>query len=110
VYRAITAGLRGFELTGEYPMAVVDVPLLYETGAEEKFDRVIATTCPEALQIERLRARGLSEEQARQRMAAQWPADRKAARADVVIRTDGLYEDTDKQVERALASLASGAS
>src|SRR5258708_20865998 len=32
VYRAVTAGLRGFQLSGSYPMAVVDLPLLYETG------------------------------------------------------------------------------
>src|SRR5258707_856948 len=40
VYRAIEAGLRGFALIGAGPFAVVDVPLLYETGAHEKFDRV----------------------------------------------------------------------
>ena len=36
VYRAIAAGLRGLELLGD-PVAVVDVPLLYETGAEKDF-------------------------------------------------------------------------
>src|SRR5882672_10485660 len=43
VYRAIAAGLRAFELLGDYPLAVVDVPLLFETGAEKDFDRVIVT-------------------------------------------------------------------
>src|SRR5215831_15540616 len=71
VYRAITAGLRGFELIGNAAYAVVDVPLLYETDAAEKFDRVIATLCPEAAQLERLAARGLSERAASQRLAAQ---------------------------------------
>src|SRR3954469_19314492 len=41
VHRATEAGIRAFELTGGYPMAVVDVPLLFETGGEKKFDRVI---------------------------------------------------------------------
>src|SRR5881394_2271952 len=45
VYRAITAGLRGFELVGDGAFAVVAVPLLYETGAEKGFDRVIVTAC-----------------------------------------------------------------
>src|SRR5882762_6206784 len=54
VYRAIAAGLRGFQLSGPYPMAVVDVPLLYETGHERDFDRVIVTTCAQDLQLARL--------------------------------------------------------
>src|SRR5687767_15069107 len=40
VYRAVAAGLRGFELIGGSPFAVVDVPLLYETGHQSDFDRV----------------------------------------------------------------------
>src|SRR5437870_4989221 len=46
VYRAITAGLRAFELLGASPLAVVDVPLLYESGHAGDFDRVIVTACP----------------------------------------------------------------
>jgi dephospho-CoA kinase len=47
VYRAITAGLRAFELIGGSPLAIVDIPLLYETGRHgADFDRVIATVCP----------------------------------------------------------------
>jgi dephospho-CoA kinase len=98
VYRAIVAGLRGFELLGGYPFAVVDVPLLYETGAEQQFDRVIVTVCPEAMQMARLAERGMSEEAARQRLAAQWPIEKKAQRADFVIRTEGTFEETDRKV------------
>src|SRR5205807_6553871 len=54
VYRAIQAGLRGFELLGGYALAVVDVPLLFETGHEKDFDRVIVTACPAPMQIARL--------------------------------------------------------
>src|SRR5437870_2080769 len=81
VYRSIEAGLRAFDLIGGSPFAVVDVPLLYETGAEDKFDRVIVTLCPESMQIARLVERGSSAEAARQRIAAQLPAADKAARA-----------------------------
>lgn len=106
VYRAITAGLRGFELIGNATYAVVDVPLLYETGAAEKFDRVIVTLCPESAQLERLAARGLSEQAARQRLAAQWTASEKAARADFVIHTGGTFEDTNRQVDNVARTLA----
>jgi dephospho-CoA kinase len=107
VYRAITAGLRAFELIGGAPLAVVDVPLLYETGADEKFDKVIVTSCAPATQIARLVARGLTEDEARQRLAAQWATDEKAARADFVVRTDGAYEETDRQIDGVLQSLVS---
>jgi dephospho-CoA kinase len=98
VNRAIAAGLRAFELTGTR-IAIVDIPLLYETGGESRFERVVATVCTPAVQLTRLRERGLSEAEARQRLAAQMPAEEKAARADLVIRTDGTFEETNAQVE-----------
>jgi dephospho-CoA kinase len=105
VYRAIQAGLRGFELVGDGAFAVVAVPLLFETGAEDKFDRVIVTACSPETQVSRLRERGLSEEAARQRLAAQWPTEKKAARAHHVVNTDGTFEDTKRQVDEIYQAL-----
>jgi dephospho-CoA kinase len=108
VYRAIDAGLRAFELVGGYEMAIVAVPLLYETGHAADFNRVIVTACPEPLQVRRLLDRGgLSEEEVRQRLAAQWPGGEKARRADFVIRTDGTFDQTNLQVEKVYRSLRS---
>jgi dephospho-CoA kinase len=104
VYRAIAAGLRAFELMGE-SVVVVDVPLLYETGHEGDFDRVIVTVAPAGAQIERLAERGIAEPDARLRIAAQMPTDDKAARADFVIRTDGTFEDTERQVQEILQKI-----
>jgi dephospho-CoA kinase len=108
VYRAIQAGLRAFELLGPSPLAVVDVPLLYESGHAADFDRVIVTACSPEVQLARLLERGMSESEARQRLAAQWPTEEKMARADFVIRTDGRYEETERQVEEVLARLGKG--
>lgn len=105
VRRAIAAGLRAFDLLGDVPLAVVDIPLLFETGYRGDFDRVIATVCPVEMQIERLGRRGLAADAARQRLAAQRPAADKAARADFVIMTDGTFEETDRQIDQVLASL-----
>jgi dephospho-CoA kinase len=106
VYRAITAGLRAFELVGDSRLAVVDVPLLYESGGAGDFDRVIVTACPPEMQLARLKKRGMSETDARQRIAAQWPTEKKAALATFVIRTDGTFEETERQVEQLLGVLA----
>jgi dephospho-CoA kinase len=108
VYRAISAGVRAFELIGEAKIVVVDIPLLYETGHAEQFDKVIATVCPPDMQLARLKARGLTDAEARQRLAAQMPAVDKAARADYMIRTDGTFEETNAQVDRILNLLAAG--
>jgi dephospho-CoA kinase len=79
--------------------ALADIPLLFEVGRDRDFDAVIVAACDPDTQIRRVRERdGLSEEDARQRLAAQWPIDEKVRRADHVIRTDGTLDDTDKQV------------
>jgi len=105
VYRAIAAGLRAFQRLGDSELAVVDVPLLYETGHASEFNRVIATVCSLEVQRARLERRGLTPESIDQRLAAQLPAAEKAIRADFVIRTDGHYEETEVQVERVLKAL-----
>ena len=104
VHRAIAAGLRAFELTGS-PIAIVDIPLLYETAGERQFDRVVATLCSPATQLARLLARGLSETAARQRLEAQIPAEEKASRADFVVHTDGAFAETDSQVDAIWSQL-----
>ena len=80
--------------------AIADIPLLYETGQEHEFERVIVCACDPAEQFRRLVARdGLSAEAAGARLAAQWPIAEKVARADYVIWTDGEFADTAEQVK-----------
>ena len=104
VYRAIQAGLRAFEKSGD-PLAVVEIPLLYESGHAGDFDRVVVTVCSDETQLRRLTARGLTEERARQVIAAQKPTAEKAALADFVVRTNGEKADTDAQVRDILSRL-----
>jgi dephospho-CoA kinase len=105
VYRAIAAGLRAFELTERPRLAVVDIPLLFETGRASDFDAVVATVCRAEVQISRLIARGMSESDARRRLAAQLPADEKARRANYAIDTSGSYDETNARVADILAQL-----
>jgi len=80
-------------------LAIADIPLLYETGRDRSFDAVIVTTCEPATQIRRVMARdGVTEVEALQRIAAQMPVEDKVRRATYVIRTDGTFEDTNRQV------------
>ena len=106
VYRAIAMGVRAFEMMGD-TLAIVDVPLLYETGAEKQFDRVIVTACPPEMQLARLLERGLTEAAARQRLAAQWPTEKKTSHADFVVNTGGAFAETDAQIARLTQLLRS---
>jgi dephospho-CoA kinase len=74
------------------PLGVVVIPLLFETHAESSFDKIICVACTAGSQQERLRARGWSTEQIRQRIAAQWPVEQKIARADFVVWTEGTLD------------------
>lgn len=104
----IAEGVRpGFRQTGQTPslirppasFLVADVPLLYETGHAGDFDRVVVAACRPDQQLERLMARaGVSEAEARQRIATQLPIGDKARRADYVIDTSGDMTGTDRQV------------
>ena len=105
VGRAIIAGLSAFERTSAAPFAVVGVPLLHETGRAGQFDRVIATLCATETQRQRLIERGLSAAEADRRIAAQLPAVEKTKGADWVIRTDGTFEDTNRQVDEVYRAL-----
>jgi dephospho-CoA kinase len=87
-------------------IAIADIPLLFETGHEHEFDRVIVAACDPAEQLRRLAARdGLTREAAQARLDAQWPIEEKVARADHVIRTDGGFGETDREVRRILERL-----
>ncbi|MCX8156410.1 MAG: dephospho-CoA kinase [Verrucomicrobiae bacterium] len=84
---------------------VVVIPLLYETGAAHEVDKVACVACSPGTQALRLKARGWTEEHARQRIAAQWPVEEKIRRADFVIWTEGSLAAHQAQVERVVRSL-----
>jgi len=88
-----------------HPLAVVVIPLLFETGAESSFNKIICVACSAATQRERLLARGWAPRQVDQRLAAQWPVEQKIARADFVVWTDGTLDVHTQQLEQIMASL-----
>jgi dephospho-CoA kinase len=89
-------------------VAIADIPLLFETGHNHDFDEVIVAACDPEEQIRRVMARdGLSNADARARLAAQWPIGEKVARATHVIWTDRGFGETDRQVGEIYARLSS---
>ncbi len=90
---------------GTRDAAFVEAALLVEAGYLKNLDGLVVTWCRPEQQLERLRARGFSEEDARSRIAAQLPVDEKLRYATEKIDCSGSLEDTRKQVEALAAKL-----
>lgn len=79
--------------------AVMDIPLLFETGQEQSFDVVVVVSAPAETQRRRVLARpGMSEEKLNAILSQQMPDIEKRARADYIISTDRSLEDTRAEV------------
>jgi dephospho-CoA kinase len=108
IHPVVRRGIAAFfeRLPPETGAAVADIPLLFETHQERRFDRVVVVACPPAMQVERVMERdGIAREDAERRIAAQLPIDEKVRRAHFVIRTDGTFAETDAQVARLVDAL-----
>jgi len=97
--------LAGLARDGNAEVAVAMIPLLYEVGVEGEFDCVVTVGCGERTQFARLAAKGFSESQARARMHAQWPMQRKMDLADFVVWNDGSREVLDQQADIIWATI-----
>src|SRR5271165_4056483 len=73
-------------------VAVVVIPLLFETAAAASFDRVICVACSAASQFSRLRARGWDAVEIEKRRQSQWPVEKKVELANHVVWTEGSLE------------------
>ena len=89
---------------------VQDIPLLFENGYEPLFRATILVYVPPDLQVVRLVARGMSEADARARIANQMPIDSKRARATYVIDNSGPREETRAQTARVWTEITASRS
>jgi dephospho-CoA kinase len=90
---------------GSPDFAFEDAALIMEAGLKNSFDCVIVCWCRPEQQIARLKERGLSQQEAELRIAAQMPMDEKKKLADEVIDCSGSIPETEKQVGVVLEKL-----
>ncbi|MEU2109837.1 dephospho-CoA kinase [Streptomyces sp. NPDC019507] len=102
-------GARSAELeaaAGPDAVVVHDVPLLTENGLAPLYDLVVVVDAAPETQLDRLvRQRGMTESEARARMAAQATREQRRAIADVLIDNDGPREALEPQVRTVWAEL-----
>lgn len=106
VFRLEEQHMRSIGARHPAAIAVVEAAILIETGRYKVFDRLILTTCEEALQIQRgMRRDGLSAEEIRARLNEQMPFSEKRPYANYIVDTSGAKEHTLRRVEEIYREL-----
>lgn len=90
-------------------LVVLDIPLLFETGGEERVDTVVVVTCDPQVQRERVLARpGMTEEKLAMILSRQMPDAEKRQRADFLVDTGTGIDAARQRVRQIIGSLRSG--
>ena len=102
-----------FEQQKDVPFVFVAIPLLFETGMEDLFDKIIIVYAEDEIRLKRLIARnGYSEDYAKKRMFSQIPQEEKFAFVDYIIDNNGseeeLFDATRKVLEELFAEITLG--
>jgi dephospho-CoA kinase len=84
---------------------VVEIPLLFEIGAEHFFDKIVTVACSRETQLARTATRGLAQDEAGAIIRSQFPLDQKTARADFVAWNDGTLANLENQASELAKTL-----
>lgn len=100
---------RRIAVRSPHAVVVYEVPLLFESGADKRVDKIVVVTADRETQIARLKQRnGLSRNEALRRIKNQMPLARKVHRADVVLDGTGDKAVVKQEVRRLIQSLRRG--
>lgn len=83
-------------------LIIFEIPLLFEAGYEDFFDKTVVAYCNKKTAIDRLIAKGFSRDEILKRMGAQMPITKKKKLADFVINNNGDISNTERQIMRIL--------
>ena len=93
--------IKNFEKKG-LRFVIIDAPLLYETGLYKRVNKVVVVSSNEEITTERLKKRGMSEEDIKRRTAIQISLAKKEKMADFVIYNNNTIEELKKEVDKLL--------
>jgi len=86
-------------------LCVLDIPLLFETGWNLFCSQIITLVCDEDLQIERLKKRGLTDQQIENILSRQMPMEEKANRSDYVLYSNESEEEMLKELQKIIEEM-----
>jgi dephospho-CoA kinase len=91
------------------PLACYEAALIVENGAQDQFRPLVVVSCPEEVQLARIRTRDTaSQKDALARIRAQKPLSEKVAVADLVIDTAGSLEESERRTDEVLRAVCAG--
>jgi dephospho-CoA kinase len=98
------------EIRSHDPDALIikDIPLFFEVARHIPVDKIVVVSASEHTQLRRLEEKGITLEDALNRIRSQLPLDKKIKSADFVINNDGPPEETKRQVKEIYHSLRKG--
>lgn len=105
VRRQEWAFIQSHNQTGS-PFVIIEIPLLFETGADRQMDRVVIASAPDDIQRQRALARpGMTEDKFKLLLSRQMPNDQKRQKADYIINTGCDIKETEKEVISLITEL-----
>ncbi|MCX8033724.1 MAG: dephospho-CoA kinase [Thermodesulfovibrio sp.] len=105
VFEKIDAIIKNIPSRGEPTIVVVEAPIIFERGYQNRFDIIITVFTDEEIAIKRLEEKGISKEESMKRLKSQFPIEMKKSKADYIIDNSGSLEDTALQVEAIFQKL-----
>ncbi|MDI1472760.1 MAG: dephospho-CoA kinase [Thermodesulfovibrio sp.] len=105
VFEKIDDLIKNIPKRGEPLIVVVEAPIIFERGYQNKFDIIITVYTPEKIAVERLKQKGISEEEVSRRLKCQFPIEMKKSKSDYIIDNSGSIEETSVQVEAIFQKL-----
>ena len=106
VHPLVAAERDAFLQTADAPLVLLDVPLLFETGAQADMDAIVVASAPEAVQRQRVLSRpGMTDEKFQALKARQLPDAQKRQQAHYVVMTDKGLDHARQQVKMILADI-----
>ena len=98
VFEVIEREIAELKKLGKGNVVVIEAPVIFERGYQNRFDIIITVHTTNEKAIERLKDKGVSEEETRNRLKNQFPIEMKAVRSDYTIDNNGTIEQTRQQI------------
>lgn len=108
VFKYIQNWFKEIEKKDKKAVAIVEVPLMIETGSYKNYDIIILIYAPKETQIKRLLKKGYTLEDAIQRINSQMDIEKKRKYANIIIENTNNLEELKKQVEETFLKLREG--